>query len=146
MHPKLAFCPSIGILLAYLVSLNAAFADVQKAIVNLDSDHGHEFSAKFRNDYFNKTRDSSAADSTLIDQWGQAVEINYINNQFSRHLELGASAYAAVKLHGGDDNRGSDIFEKESDGSLSSGYAKLGQLYAHIKYEELNYLKLALKF
>ncbi|MDN3639426.1 OprD family outer membrane porin [Simiduia curdlanivorans] len=102
----------------------------------------HQLNLKLRNLYFNKRRDSSSKDSSLINQWGQAAEINYANKQLASFLEVGASAYAALKLYGPDDNRSSDIFEQQADGSLADGYAKIGQLYGKLKFNEHNYLSL----
>lgn len=95
---------------------------------------------KFRNVYFNKDRNQTDTDATRIDQWGQAAELNYFNGDLSEHLDLAASVYGAIKLHGGDENFSSDIFEKLPDGSLDTGYRKIGQLFARVKYNDANYL------
>ncbi|AFU97334.1 OprD family outer membrane porin [Simiduia agarivorans] len=95
---------------------------------------------KLRNIYFNKDRDETGAGTTIIDQWGQAAELNYFNGSFSEHLDVGASIYGAIKLRGGDDNRSTDIFEKLPDGTMDTGYGKIGQLFARVKYNDANYL------
>lgn len=120
--------------------------DILKDPVDLESEAARaqqqHWELKLRNVYFYKNRKKTDASPAGIDQWGQAAELNYFNGDLSEHLDVEASLYGALKLRGDDDNRSSDIFEKKSDGSLASGYGKVGQLFARIKYDEHNFLRL----